>query len=63
MRCRNPDKRKDALVKEVKKMWNAEIEKSKFRISSVWQKEKHSQMNVSAWVLRGVSLGLEPMTP
>lgn len=34
MRCRNLDKRKDALVEEVNKMWNAGIGKSKFRISS-----------------------------
>ncbi len=48
MRCRNPDKRKDALDEVAKKMGKTGIGKSKFRISSVWQKEKHLQMNVSA---------------
>ena len=48
MRCRNPGKRKDALVEEVKKMREAGIRKSKSRISSDTQKEKHPQMNVSA---------------
>ena len=48
MRCRILDQRKDAPVEQVKKMWKAGIEKSKFRISSVRQKEKHLQMNVSA---------------
>jgi hypothetical protein len=48
MRCRNLDKRKDALDEVAKKMWKAGIRKSKFRISSDTQKEKHPQMNVSA---------------
>lgn len=48
MRCRNLDKRKDAPVEEVNKVWKAGIGKSKFRISSDPQKEKHLQMNVSA---------------
>ena len=47
------DKRKDALVEEVKKMRETGIRKSKFRISSDLQIEKHLQMNVSAWLLDG----------